>query len=163
MIKQMIILAPLLLAGCASKVVTLPSVQAPTISAPAPVQSNPLAQLATFTLGDLQAASADAKAQSPADVTASQCYDFLIVLLPTLPSFSPGAQLGAVLAFQKLRDLQNGVSGAQGALKSLNLACAPLVIDTQTVINKLLLVGVGTAVTSSSLAPLGAMLPGLVP
>ena len=124
----------------------------------APAPSDPLAQLRAFTLADLTAASADAKAQTPPDITASQCYDFLAKNLPTLPSFAPGQTVGAVMAFQKLRDLQNGATSQNGFLKSLNLACAPLVIDTQTVINKLALIGAGSAATAGAATPLLAPL-----
>ena len=107
-----------------------PVVVTPAAEPAAAVPSDPLAQLRAFTLADLTAASADAKAQTPPDITASQCYDFLAKNLPTLPSFAPGQTVGAVMAFQKLRDLQNGATSQNGFLKSLNLACAPLVIDT---------------------------------
>ena len=146
--------AMLAIAGCAG---TTPQVSTPVVTS-APV-SDPLAGLKAFTIADLQAALADANAQVPPDQTSAQCYAFLIAALPNLPSFQPGSPVGAVLAFQKLRDLQNGVSSSQGALKSLNLACAPLVIDTQTVINKLLLISAGTAATGGSLAPFAGALP----
>ena len=135
--------------------ITNPSA-APIPGASAQGPQDPLSQLASFTLSDLQAASADAHAQVPPDQTAYQCYDYLIGVLPMIQAPS-GATVGAIVAFQKLRDLQNGVAG--GTLKSLNLACAPLVIDVQTTINKLILLGTGAAVTGGTMVPIaGALL-----
>ena len=129
-----------------------------TVSAapsPAPTATDPLTQLHNFTVADLQAASLDAKAQVPPDTTASRCYDFLAVNLPSIPM--PGANgqttFGAVMAFQKGRDLLNGGRSNNGFLKAVNDACAALVIDAQTTINKLLLVSAGTAATGGALAP----------
>ena len=154
--------ACLALAACAGSPPPAISVQSPVVvgqpAAPAQVQS-PLAQLQSFTLADLQAASADAHAQVPPDQTAYQCYDFLVRTLPTLPQFTPGQTVGAVMAFQKLRDLNSGVTSAQGALKSLNLACAPLVIDTQTTINRLALIGAGGVASGGAAAPILSIIP----
>lgn len=138
-------------------VATVTPVSAGSASGSAP--ADPLAGLKAFTLADLAAASADAKAQTPPDLTASQCYDFLIATLPGLPSFTPGQTVGAVVAFQKLRDLNNGATAVNGVLKSLNLACAPLVIDTQTTINKLILMGAGASGFAPGLGALGSLLP----
>lgn len=121
------------------------SVSPAVIVAPAPKKADPLSQLSAFTLADLQAASADAHAQTPPDVTAYQCYDYLIALVPTITPPGQVPTMGAILIFQKNRDLANGLSTANSQLKSLNLACAPLVIDTQTLINRLALIGAGTA------------------
>ena len=137
------VLVATMLAACAGNPPPQVSLQNPVVVTPpvtataTPMTNDPLAKLAAFTLADLQAADADAKAQMPPDVTASQCYDYLIAVIPTikLPGFNP--TVGAVLAFQRGRDLANGVTLANGQLKSLNLACAALVIDTQTTINRL--------------------------
>lgn len=121
---------------------------------------NPIQSLAAFTLADLQAASADAHAQNPPDQTAYQCYDFLIAVIPTIQIPGGNKNVGAVLLFQQGRDLANGVTAANGALKNLNLACAPLVIDTQTTLNKLLLLGAGAAATGGAVAPIvGPLIP----
>ena len=164
--------ACLIAAACTSappitSATTAPPLTGVTAPASTPaVVASPLQTLADFTITDLQAASADAKAQTPPDVTASQCYDFLIAVIPSLQPSAQSFTPGAVFAFQKARDLANGASGANGRLKNLNLACAPLVIDTQTVINKLLLLGAGIAGTGGALAPfsgglgaIGAALP----
>lgn len=132
----------------------LPSAAATAPAAPA----DPLAKLAAFTLADLQAASADAKAQTPPDTTASQCYDYLIQVIPTIQLPGVGSTVGAFVAFQKLRDLNAGLSGQKAGLKAMNLACAPLVIDTQTTVNKLLLIG-GGAAGLPGLGGLGGLLP----
>lgn len=172
--KPLFLLPILLLAACAGQTVSPAATQtatttAPAMSAPA-APSDPLSKLAAFTVADLQAASADAKAQTPPDVTAAQCWDYLAGVIPTFKAPGFNGTVGAFLVFQKTRDLANGATAANGALKSLNLACAPLVIDTQTVVNKLLLIGAGTAATGGALAPalpglsaLGATLPIPIP
>ncbi len=164
-------LMALCLPGCAQ-------VQAPTgtqiaSAAPAAPQgpSDPIGQLAAFTVSDLQAASADAKAQTPPDTTASQCYDFLAGVIPTLQPPTPGnIKLGAFIAFQKARDLANGTTSNSGFLKQLNIACAPLVFDANLTLARLGLVSAGTAATGGALAPfagalgpIGAALPIPIP
>jgi hypothetical protein len=160
------IVAVLALASCAgtpAPIVGTPTAPAVASVATAPAQapSDPIQKLAAFTVADLQAASADAKAQTPPDTTAAQCYDFLAVVVPTLRPASGQGTVGAFVAFQKARDLANGVTATNGVLKSLNLACAPLVIDTQTTINRLLLVSAGVAATGGALAPFAAGLPAI--
>jgi hypothetical protein len=153
------LIAAVALTGCAGQTPQV-SVQSPvvvtsgaTAAAPAAPQSQ-LAQLQAFTLADLKAANADALAQTPPDVTSSQCYTFLINFIPTLPTSQQGQTVGAVMAFQKVRDLKNGVTNSGGALKSLNLACAPLVIDVQTTVNLLAVQLGGTAAGASVGVPL---------
>lgn len=152
----------LALSACAGHLSVSPAPTGTITASVAPAASqapvDPLSQLASFTISDLQAASADAKAQTPPDETAYRCYDFLAGVIPTLKPNVGNIKLGAFIAFQKARDLANGTTSNSGFLKSLNLACAPLVIDSQTVINKLLLLGAGTAATGGALGPL---LPGL--
>ena len=150
----------LLLAACAGQppVAVTTSTGAVTISAPTTTAPD-TQSLAQFTLADLMAASADAKAQTPPDVTAAQCYDFLIAFLPTVQVPGQGQTVGAILAFQKARDLVNGATSVNGQLKSLNLACAPLVIDVQTTINRLALMGAGAAATGGTAAPLLGLIP----
>lgn len=149
------------LAACSSAQVpatspTLVTLQSPiTLTAAAPATpTDPLGKLAAFTLVDLKAASVDAHAQTPPDQTAFQCYDYLIAVIPTIQLPGGLPTVGAVLAFQRGRDLANGLNASQGALKSLNLACAPLVIDAQTTLNKLLAVGGGTVAGASVGLPL---------
>lgn len=155
------ILLAALLAGCAGTstrsvgTATVGAAAAPAPSAvaaaplPAPAPADPLSRLSAFTIADLQAASADAHAQVPPDQTAYQCYDYLISFLPTITPPGKVPTMGAILVFQKGRDLANGVGSANGQLRSLNLACAPLVIDTQTLVNRLALtLGVAAAGTA---------------
>lgn len=137
---------------------TLAQAIAPSPGAVPAAPADPLAQLKAFTLADLQAASVDAGAQNPPDVTAKQCYDYLISVIPTLPGFAPGQTVGAVLAFQHLRDLNAGLNASNARLKSLNLACAPLVLDAQATLNKLLAIGAGAAGVPG-LTGLGSLLP----
>lgn len=142
------IVLALALAGCTATA---------TVSTPGTAPATQ--SLAQFTVADLAAASTDAKAQTPPDVTAAQCYDFLAAFIPTIQLPGSGQTVGAILAFQKGRDLVNGAGNVNGQLKSLNLACAPLVIDTQTTINKLLLIGAGIGATGGAAAPFVGLVP----
>lgn len=119
--------------------------------------TDPLGKLAAFTLTDLKAASADAHAQTPPDQTAYQCYDYLIALIPTIQLPGGTQTVGAVMAFQRGRDINNGIGASSGMLKSLNLACAPLVIDTQTTLNKLVAVAGGSAALGGAIVPIPVM------
>jgi hypothetical protein len=153
------VLALVILAGCSGI-----GVQSPIVVAPGTDPTPPNAQgLAAFTVADLQAASADAKAQVPPDITAAQCYDFLAQVVPTIAGPASGQTVGAFVAFQHARDLANGATAINGTLKSLNLACAPLVIDTQTTINKLIILGAGIGATGGALAPVIGALPTILP
>lgn len=167
--RYLAVAAVALLAACSSNNAPAPGASvtissagvSTTPSAPATpaAPTDPLAKLAAFTLSDLVAADTDAKAQTPPDTTASQCYDFLIALIPTIQPPSGVTQVGAILAFQRLRDLKAGVTSSNGTLKSLNLACAPLVVDTQTTINLLVGAAGGTAAAATVGLPLLAPLP----
>ena len=151
------------LAACASQ----PAATTAAVPAAATEPSNPLVALQTFTLADIQAASADAHAQpaqpgcSSGDCTAYQCYDWLSANLPSAPSFTAGSTVGAVLLFQKGRDALNGVSGSNGFLASFNRACAPLATDVKVTLAKFGLIAAGTAATGGALAPAAAGLPAL--
>lgn len=142
----------------ASPVVSIATATSAAPAASAPAQ-NGLAQLASFTLGDLQAASADAHAQVPPDQTAFQCYDWLIGQMPVIQAAGQPQTVGAILAFQKARDLLNGVSSVNGTLKNLNLACAPLANDVQVTLAKLGLLAAGAGVTGGAAGALLAPLP----
>ncbi len=110
----------------------------------AAAQQNPAAVLQQFTLSDLQAALADAQAQTPPDTIAANCYSELITVVQS-PAINPlPSQLGAFTAFQKARDLKNIVVALQqpnGPLSQLNVACAPLAVDTQTTLINLGIIG----------------------
>ena len=169
--KRILVAAALLaLAACSSApqvtvqppvVITPPATATttplPGASAAAP---SPLAGFASFTVADLQAASADAHAANdPAH--SWTCWDYLAANLPTLQLPAGQQTVGAFLAFQKARDLANGAVSPNGLLAGLNVACAATVIDTQTTVNKLMLLGAGTAATGGALAPAAGMLPAL--
>jgi hypothetical protein len=107
-------------------------------------QQNPVLVIQQFTLTDLQAALADAQAQNPPDTVAATCYQALITLVGS-PATNPlPAGPGAFQLFQKARDLKNLVAAMQspnGPLTGLNVACAPLIMDSQTTLIKLGVIG----------------------
>lgn len=113
--------------------------------------SSPQQTLAQFTVTDLQAADADAKAHK--DTVASTCYEALIPVVQGLGSGTETAPVGAVSAFQAARDLSNTAHSIPATIEGLNVPCAPLVLSTQqTVLGLGALVG-GTAAAAAALAP----------
>jgi hypothetical protein len=153
-----------LLAACA----TMPASAQPKTTAAKPVaklttaqaQSNPLQVLQTFTVSDLQAALADAQAQTPPDTVSAACYSALIPVVQSNLQNPLPSSLGAFQALQKARDLQNTIANLQsnnGPLTPLVTACAPLILSVQNV-----LVGLGikagaiagTAVTGGVALPI---------
>src|SRR5712671_2748041 len=98
-----------------------------------PGYSNPLGELQTYTVSDLQAALADAKDHN--DLAAVQCYAGLIPIVQSLPVAGVAtAPVGAITAFQKARDLSKTVqanAGGGALVQSVNLACAALFNDVQ--------------------------------
>jgi hypothetical protein len=119
----------------------------------AQAQTNPVAVLQTFTLADLQAALADAQGQNPPDTVAATCYQALIALVSN-PAANPlPASPGAFQLFQKARDLKNLIAAMQspnGPLTGLNIACAPLILDSQ---NTLIQLGIMGGAVAGSLIP----------
>ena len=116
-------------------------------------QENPLLLLQQFTVTDLNAAIADAQAQTPPDTTAVTCYTAVLALvnsnvanpLPTTP--------GLFEALQKARDakaLLANIASPTGPLANLNNACAPLILSVQ---NTLLGLGVAVGLVAN---PVGA-------
>jgi len=65
----------------------------------------------------------------------------------SLPT-SPQTVAGAFSAFQKTRDLANGVQ--HGLPDYLKIGCAPLIVDEQMMINRLAAIGVGAAATQGA-------------
>jgi len=111
----------------------------------AQVQQNPLLLLQNFATTDLQAALADANAQTPPDTVAANCYSALLAL-KTNPAFAlPSGQIaGAFTAIQKGRDLKAqlaNLASPNGPLANLNAACAAWVNDNVTT-----LIAVGGAI-----------------
>lgn len=151
--------AAALLSACAGQVSVQPPV---TVTAPAaaPLKTDPISVLSSFTVADLQAASVDAHANNdPAQ--SWTCWDYLAKQVAAIKPPSGQANVGAFLAFQKARDLANGVQSANGALAGLNVACAAVVIDVNVTLAKLGLMASGTAATGGALAPFAAGLPAL--
>ncbi len=131
------VVAPLALTGCAS------TGAAPSV--------NPAAALQQFTLSDVQNALADAQANH--DTVAATCYTALAAAIKAQAPANAVPVTGVLSAFQKMRDLQQGV---QTGLPALNVPCAPLVLSTQQTLLKL---GLG----AGAVAVLGPMAPSLGP
>lgn len=132
----------------------------------AQAKSNPLVVLQTFTVTDLQAALADAEAQTPPDQAAVNCYSALIPLVQTGVANPLPTGLGAFQLLQKARDakaLLANVQSPNGPLSQINIACAPLVMDAQAVLIQLGIVGGTVAATGGLGLTLPAILPGLLP
>ena len=103
--------------------------------------SNPFATLfggvKTFTVADLQAALADAQAQTPPDTRHAACWSALIpVAEATLVNPLPSG-LGAAQAIQKVFDDQE-LFGSQPWKDAVATACALTVLDLGTDLNSLL-------------------------
>ena len=133
------LLAVALLGGCANS------------GAKSAVSINPAAALQQFTLTDVQNALTDATANH--DVVAANCYTALEAAIKAQAPATAVPVSGVLSAFQKLRDLQQGV---QVGLPALNIPCAPLVLSTQ---QTLLRLGLG----AGTVAILGPMAPALGP
>lgn len=105
-------------------------------------QQNPFQLLQNFAQSDLQAALADAAANN--DQVAVACYTALIGLVKN-PNTNPlGVPSGAFSALQKARDLKAlllNLQSPNGPLSSLNVACAPLIVDAQTTLIQLGIAG----------------------
>lgn len=135
---------------------TLPRRSTVTVSGKPTVtqaQQNPLIVVRQFTIADLQAALADAQAQSPPDTVAANCYTALIPFVQSQAQNPLPAGAGVFQALQKARDAKAYLANIQsptGPLASLNTACAPLVLDVQ---NTLVTLGVSVGVIAN---PAGA-------
>jgi hypothetical protein len=110
------------LSGCASTA---------QVAAPAAVASSnftigggdPIQQVATFTVADLQAADADAVSHN--DKIAHTCYPALIQFVQSVQGSTSGTTvIGAISAFQRARDVRNGV--VSGVPDYLTIGCGPL-------------------------------------
>ncbi len=103
--------------------------------------TNQIALIQAFTVSDLQAALADAQAQTPPDTVSASCYSALIPIVQSNVANPLPAALGGFQALQKARDLQNliaNINSPNGPLAPLVTACAPLILSVQNV-----LVGLG--------------------
>jgi hypothetical protein len=130
----------MLLAACSTSAV-------PVAGSPA---SDPLVNLANFTVADLTAADADAVAHN--DVLAHACYPALIQFVKSNQPAAGANVAGAFSAFQKGRDLVGQVNA--GLPTYLVLGCAPLVADVRAMAIKLAAIGVGTAATAGAILPI---------
>lgn len=137
------IVAVLLLSSCAAA----PALAQPKKAARPSVtttqaQQNPFQILQNFTQTDLQAALADAAANN--DPVAVACYTALLGLVKN-PNTNPlGVPSGAFSALQKARDLKAlllNLQSPNGPLSNLNVACAPLILDAQTTLIQLGVMG----------------------
>ena len=130
-----------------------PAMVASTKPSVTQAQQNPLIVVRQFTIADLQAALADARAQSPPDTVAVNCYTALIPFVQSQAQNPLPAGAGVFQALQKARDAKAYLANIQsptGPLASLNIACAPLVLDVQ---NTLVTLGVSIGVIAN---PAGA-------
>lgn len=167
--KLLTVLVSLALAGCASGPALTGNASADLAANQASLTAA-LQNLSKFTVADLQAASADAKAHN--DAEAAMCWDGLVPIvqsigtggaLPAVPKIAGGASL-----FQAVRDLLQGGLGASAGtpviVKQINMACGPLYVSARADIAKVLIMvgaaaaggpGVGGAVGNipAALAP----------
>ena len=115
----------------------------------AQAQANPILVLQQFTANDLQAAIADAQAQTPPDTLAIACYQALLPIVQSSATSPLPAGPGLFQAVQKARDAQALLANLQsttGPLAAVNTACAPLVVQAQTTLVQLgILAGAVTA------------------
>ena len=136
----------LALAACAQAPI------APSAGGSPPTSTDPLASLKSFTVADLQSALSDAQAQTPPDQTAANCYQALIPLVQSQSTNPLPSTAGAFSAFQKARDVGSLVQA--GIPAGLNIACAPLVLDTQQTLAKLGIIAAGGAVAAGGIIPI---------
>lgn len=111
--------------------------------------ANPILVLQSFTVADIQAALADAQAQTPPDAAAVNCYSALIPLVQSSIANPLPASAGGFQLLQKARDAKAALANIQspnGPLAQLNMACAPLVLDIQNTLVQLGIVGGAVAV-----------------
>lgn len=136
-----------------------PAVKQPLTAASA--QQNPIALLQQFSVADLQAALADANAQTPPDTTAAPCYTALIAIVQSPIANPLPAGPGVFQALQKARDAKANLAAIlspTGPLQGLNIACAPLVMSVN---NTLLALGVTTGLVVGTGGLAVPALPGL--
>ena len=129
--------------------------------------TNQIALIQAFTVSDLQAALADAQAQTPPDTVSASCYSALIPIVQSNVANPLPAGLGGFQALQKARDLQNliaNINSPNGPLAPLVTACAPLNLSVQNVLVGLglkagLVAGIaasgGVALTDRTAGPIG--------
>jgi len=123
--------------------------------------ANPLLLLQTFTETDLNAALADAQAQTPPDAPAVTCYTAVLAIVKTNVANPLPTTAGAFSALQKARDAKAMIGSLQapnGPLAVLNNACAPLVMDAQ---NTLIALGVAVGLIANPITSVPVAAAGL--
>lgn len=90
--------------------------------------SDPSQQLLAFSLADLQAADKIAKANG--DTVAATCYDYLIPKVQAIQT-AEATSTASVAGAASFAEVSRGLTVQMNNAKSgLNVACAPLVLDT---------------------------------
>ena len=90
--------------------------------------NDPASVIATFTLNDVKAADAPAKATG--DTLASTCYEYLIPKVQQLQASEATANANTVGAIS-FAEVSRGIDAQLNAAKAgLNVACAPLALDS---------------------------------
>ncbi len=125
-----------------------------------------LTKLSAFTIADLQAASADAKAHN--DPEFAMCWDGLQPIVTAIQAqggnplgFTPPK--GAASLIQAVRDIMQGAGTASGAtpliVKQVNMACGPAYVAARADVLKVL---IAVGLTASGAPGVGGLL-GAVP
>ena len=99
--------------------------------------TNAIGAIQSFTVADLQAALADANAQTPPDTVAAGCYTALIPVVQASVTNPLPQTKGLFILIQKARDLADNGTALLTIVQTgpINTACAPLVLSTtQTLI-----------------------------
>lgn len=152
----------------AAGAVATPAVKPGTLTTTA-AETNPIQLLQKFSVDDLNAALADAQAQSPPDTTSINCYTALIPIVQSNIANPLPAGPGVFQLAQKVRDFKALTANLQsptGPLASLNQACAAWVLDgVNTFIGLGAKVGLvaGTGGLGGALPALGGLGGGLLP
>lgn len=121
---------------------------------------NPVLVIQQFSVADLQAALADAQAQTPPDATSAACYTALIPIVQSNLANPLPQGPGIFQALQKIRDAKALLANLQsptGPLAGLNTACAPLILDGENTLIQLGVLGGAVAVTGGAAGLLPAL------
>lgn len=120
-------------------------VKTPAKTATAPVTRDPQSVLKTFVVNDIQAALDDATANN--DQAAIDCWTAMLPAIQSAQNPLP-TKLGAFLALQKARDAVRGIDmfkAGVGPLADLKNKCAAIIVDTNTFLIRLGVLGGGAA------------------
>ena len=125
--------------------------------------ANPLAVLQAFSVTDLQAALADAQANN--DVTTIPCWTALLAGVQSANAATPALPAGVFSGIQKVRAHLGAPQAAaalapNGPLATLNVACAPLLMDANATLAAF---GIATGVVVGTGGIALPALPGFLP